>query len=312
MDYAWAASYNMVLHKTLATMKTNASYVKNPEEQVSASLAPIAVCFRVKSANAARYTCVSAWVSAGLVRKRHFVCPATLEKNHLEWNKLDGCQSLLNVIKQQYQLVKGGSSVQIMRLFLASIGSLDGCVSCAKVKAFLKKLNQQLDADSDKDSADQGQDKLQEMGLNMLAEDAEASGNANNNADYTTNEDSGEDSGGEQEDEDKEFQKHMYAGIEQAFSTATDVYDDEKLEEQFEKHQSTGMGSAASSFEKDIVHAAINQGACNIDSAEHQKTISMLQSISGLDAIDAAFETAFASTMGADAVPDGDAGLCMG
>ena len=209
-----------------------------------------------------------------------------------------------------------------MRLFLASIGDLDGRVSVAKVKSFelllelkkpspnfLKKLSKPPPDDSTERIEAEGEphDNLQEQGLNMLVEDAEVHGREGDRPlDTEELNEEGFDDVEEPDDEEGEFRMYMQQGLERAFATS-DAHEDEDLEKRFEANLSQSSSQAvASAYEQRLAHAAINGGSCNIDLPEQQQKITFLQNVSGLDPVEAAVETAFASALGVEAVPSDD------
>ena len=256
--HAWAASYNMVAHKTLSTMSVDEDVLtrlmkSGDYDHMKASLCPVALCTRETDGESGRRK-VRYWVSAALVRKKHALCEAYLEKvGMLTWHSLSNFTMLIDIIKDSFAKVRDGVKVEILRLFLSHMGS----VASAKVKAFktvvvlekpsanfLKKLHSDSEQQGEEGQEDavtgaagkqqpkqgDGYD-AQAVGLDLLAEEAEAT------ADHTESGNEEENAFGADDDGDDgdDFQLLLRSGIDRAFAQH-DAQEDEELESRTEQH----------------------------------------------------------------------------
>ena len=334
VEHAWAASYNMLAHKTLATMIIDSSFLKTDDDHLASGLCPVAFCIRSKAFNESKYT-NTFWVSAGLVRKKHLLCPARLQGKSLVWSSLSNFRLLLDILKEMYSKVRDGMEVKILRVFLlfSKAASTSGEVNTFRVASmvhlldiqkpspnFLKKLhaldsehhdtNAAKDVDAAAPNNVKGQnleEDLQEHGLNLLVEEAEAQCCGENDSD--DGEESVDAAGGgvdtaDFDRDDYDFQQLMQKGINAAFSNN----DDEQLEaEAYSKLAEPVEQNATEEHEHSIATAMITSGQCDIDSPEAQQTIHHLQEL-GLDPVEAAMETAYATASGTCAVDNDNAG----
>ena len=125
MRYAWAASYNMVLHREL------------PDEN------PLSACafgITIRHIGATKSKVIT-FISADVIRNKHWVCPAEadLQKQLLTWHKPAAARSLLSVVQDQFDIVREGHTVAIIFLKLGPLGnSSTGSINEAHIGSFHK------------------------------------------------------------------------------------------------------------------------------------------------------------------------------
>ena len=325
VQYAWSASYSMVVHRSLAA----SSHLREHP------LCPVALCFKEgcqEDQQAAR----SFWISAAQFRKRHILCKAEWRKDlkQLTWSQLQGFEPLVNLIKKFYKPVQSGAKiVNIYQLGLQSIGDAgSGELGVASVKSirhllelqqptanFLKKLdhqcpgkqaNQQAPAGKNENSharaanedARAAHDDLQEAGLNMLAEEVEACGLLDTSDTTNTAEDG--DADNRDDDEEHVFRQCLRHGITAAFESdnIAAAIDDAWLERRAEQLMTSLAGEGVvDAYEQSVAASMVASKKCDIDTAGNQSVIQHLFD-AGLDPVDAATETAIAAAVGSQAV----------
>lgn len=328
VQYTWAASYNMVLHRNL--------FARTEKQQEWQKLLPPAFCVAVRKSGQ-KTSSFRYFISAETVRKKHHVLEATREPDTktLCWHRLSGFKPLLEIIKDHFDLVRAAHSVLLFHLELVSMGSLDsGAVNCATfdqtrrlvkleqpTASFLKKMKAQegqpdhqanlpelpTAASSEQGSVPpkpcDGAD--QEIGLGLLAEEAEARDlHISSDNSLEGDEPNGDDDAGETND----FHYYIAKGLLSSIQNQ-DAAEDELMEDiataTFKEQTSEDF---VTSVEHSVAIQTIQKKACDIDSAEQQRIISQLQSSeSNLDCVEAAMEAGFAKSAGVDAVDAADA-----
>eukprot|EP00435_Cladocopium_sp_Y103_P059764 s125_g21.t1 len=298
---------------------------------------PVAFCVALRRSGM-RKSLFQFFISAEVVRNKHYVLPTEFDHttNTLTWKSLKGFKPLVQVIKEQYDLVKAGHTVVLMRAVLTSVGCLQsGRVDCAKVgkavelvkleaptanfirkcqgqqtaveKKFLKSSAGVSEAAASAAAAEPTagglRQDLQELGLNILAEEAEV--RARESVD-DPDADLDEDGCGH------DFEDFVSRGL--AYSQERqDDQEDACLEEAaIESFKQQSGEDVAAAFEKGVALDTIAKKECDIESADQQSIICQLQNDSNLqlDALDATFEAAFAKANGMDVLDgEGDKGI---
>ena len=315
VEHIWASSYNMLVHKKLAE-------IISPEDSESGleSLLPVALCFAVRPLNEKKSD-FRFFISAEIVRRKHRLLEVKWESRNktISWTELKGFKPLVELIKAQFDNVRAGHSVVIMHASLTSFGNPeDGAVNCAtvgKTTTIIKlekptaKLLETRDKISDnatvtatdKKSAPMENTKtvpeskpsskstsdIQEMGLKLLAQEAECQAPVSENE----NEDHGDD----------DFHQFLKQGLD-VFQA--DQEDDEARASYAESHFRHEAGEELmDSYEKSVAIQTIEANS-NLDSAQQQALIEQVQSQRSLDPVEAVLEVGLAAASGVDSISE--------
>ena len=317
--YAWAASYNMVVHKNL-----------NPT-----GVDPVVLVIGVRRNG--RKTSFDFYVSAEVVRRKHIVCHATalatVGDRQVTIRKLQGFSPFVKLIEAQYDNVSAGHTVTVMQAFGKVVQNqtvtndpdctpvvtvLADCrlVSLVRLQkptaSFLKRCQGNSNSKSakvvhhgdpshsdgpevDHRVDDEQHTKEQELGLNLLAEEAEAndSGTSGDANDQNNDEVTGDD-----DVVDGDFHCYVAQGLASSFHP--NVFNDD---EALEREASSWMGEMThedlvANHDKAVALQAMNSKACNLENPSSQMSIESVQAQLNMDAVDAAVETAFAAASG--------------
>ena len=325
-QHIWAASYNMVAHKALIA--------KMNEWSADEKRLPTAFCLALRKRG--NPTKLRFYISAELVRKKHFVLEThwNKESRTISWTQLKGFKPLLDVIKEQFDVVRSkdtGNSVFLMHVQLTSVGSVSsGIVGCATVgkmselvrleaptAKFLQKCRDQeanarkkhanTKEPTEKSEKQQPEEyasvsirdasRIQELGLNLLAEEAEQH-EIQNTADIPEAE--------EEEEGENDFDQFESQGL--FSSQLQEDHDEDTLLEQktvdlFKRQTEEDL---VSSVEQAIAIDTITKKQCDIESSHQQSVIQHLQQRDNLhlDALEATLEASLAQAAGVDAIDE--------
>lgn len=311
VSHAWAASYNMIVHRTLLERKQS--------ETALGSLFPtvISIATRLKGERSSTFRF---FVSAELVRRKHRLLEVQWDRasNRIQWSCLKGFKALLILIKEEFDRVRQGHVIAIMHAEVKSFGTLDGSVNCAtlgKVQNIVKleppctnlieKCGHEAKDAHEKSShtdipksappksasvSSEGQE-VQQMGLNLLVQEAEL-----------------DEQNGEHEHENIEqgdaveddFQHYLAKGLD----TCQIQYEDDEMLSNLAERKFKGQTSEdlVNSYEKAVAIQTIEK--TGIDSVEQQAAIEHVQQSSMIDPLGAVFEVALATAQGVDSVSE--------
>ena len=325
MQYAWAASYGMYLHKQLRG-------IVDP-------VRVLVIRFDVK-ASGQRLTSTF-WVAAEKVRNRYIMCPAQFDNtsHQLTWDSLQGFTPLVQCIKSYYTHVKQGDSVVVKHALVdggknghaaasvpAEVGSTAvlpshtcDAIMCGYVNrfttliqlsppsaAFMKTL-----ADSEdtckvaKTQADDAATAVQPVAVAAVADDPQKSGLFLLAEEVESCESSAECSDlgdGRDCEEDLATSDNLGPLLRQGIAEACfpDVFNDDHT---IEKHADQWLRDAsgervAEEYERELAQKAINKNLVDLQDPRQQSAIEKLSTEHGIDPVDAAVELAVAASLG--------------
>ena len=313
--YAWAASYNMVARRNLQDTGIDPLVLCVAVRQDGKTKS----CFDfwVSSEVVRRKHTVCPASTAEVKGGKH-------GRHELHIRQLAGFRPLVKVIEDQYPNVSSGHTVQIMQahgifvqgqdddnngndaaqkpVITISVTKISPLVRLRKPTAtFLKRCSEsktktsKLDhAESENQSEAAGDDEQacreQELGLNMLAEEAEAHDSEELNAQDENDVDNNPDDDG--------FHHYVAQGLAAAFHP--NVFNDDEANEAevSDWMQDLTQENLAEAHDKAVALNVVGSKGYNIDSNSSQNDIEVCQDNLNMDPIDAAFETAFTAASG--------------